>query len=97
MHKAVDLNPDFEVAHNNLGVVYLDGMGDAYEALNHFKRAIELNPNYTLAYFNAGRAYQVMEEKTASAEYYQMAYDLNQLTQELDNEDIKSRLHDLFD
>ena len=97
LHKAVDLNPDFEVAHNNLGVVYLDGMGDAYEALNHFKRAIELNPNYTLAYFNAGRAYQVMEEKTASAEYYQMAYDLNQLTQELDNEDIKSRLHDLFD
>lgn len=97
LHKAVDLNPDFEVAHNNLGVVYLDGIGDAYESLTHFKRAIELNPNYTLAYFNAGRAYQAMEEKTASAEYYQMAYDLNQLTHELDNDDIKSRLHDLFD
>ena len=97
LHKAVDLNPDFEIAHNNLGVVYLDGIGDAYESLTHFKRAIELNPNYTLAYFNTGRAYQVLEEKTSAAEYYQMALDLNQLTHELDNEDIKSRLHDLFE
>lgn len=97
LHKAVDLNPDFEIAHNNLGVVYLDGIGDAYESLTYFKRAIELNPNYTLAYFNTGRAYQVLEEKTSAAEYYQMALDLNQLTHELDNEDIKSRLHDLFE
>lgn len=97
LHKAVDLNPDFEVAHNNLGVVYLDGIGDAGESITHFMRAIELNPNYTLAYFNVGRAYQAMEENTSSAEYYQMALDLNQITHELDDEDIKDRLHGLFD
>lgn len=97
LHKAVDLNPDFEVAHNNLGVVYLDGIGDAGESINHFMRAIEINPNYTLAYFNVGRAYQAMDEKASSAEYYQMALDLNQVTQELDNHDIKERLHRLFE
>ncbi len=97
LHKAVDLNPDFEVAHNNLGVVYLDGIGDAQEAVTHFLNAIEINPNYTLAYFNTGRAYQAMEEKTKSAEYYQMALDLNKITNELDERDILDRLHGLFD
>ena len=97
LHKAVDLNPDFDVAHNNLGVVYLDGIGDAEEAITHFLRAIEINPNYTLAYFNTGRAYQAMDEKTSSAEYYQMALDLNKITFEMNEEDILFRLHGLFE
>ena len=58
--------------------------------------AIKLNPNYTLAYFNAGRAYQALGENTKAAEYYQMAMDLNKITNELSEEDIKSRLYDLF-
>lgn len=97
LHKAVDLNPEFEVAHNNLGVVYLDGIGDAKESITHFVSAINLNPNYTLAYFNTARAYQAMGEKTNAAEYYQMALDLNKITQELNEEDIKERLHSLFE
>ena len=97
LHKAVELNPDFEVAHNNLGVVYLDGMGDANESITHFMRAIEINHNYTLAYFNTGRAYQLLEENASSAEYYQMALDLNRLTQDLQESDITDRLYGLFD
>lgn len=97
LHKAVDLNPTFEVAHNNLGVVYLDGIGDATASTEHFLKAIELNPNYTLAYFNMGRAYQAMGEKSHSAEYYQMALDLNKITHELNEDDIIERLHGLFE
>ena len=26
-HKAIDLNPDYAIAHNNLGVIYLDDLG----------------------------------------------------------------------
>lgn len=97
LHKAIELNPEFEVAQNNLGVVYLDGIGDTEESIKYFLQAIDINPNYTLAYFNTGRAYQAMSEPKSSAEYYQMALDLNKITHDLDDGDIKERLHNLFE
>jgi len=96
-HKSIDLNPENEYAHNNLGILYLDGLGDAEEALEYFETAVELNPSYTLAYFNAGRASQAMGFINDAAHYYQMAIDLNKITQDLDEEDIQTRLHKLFD
>ena len=96
-HKAIDLNPENEYAQNNLGILYLDGLGDAEEALEYFETAIELNPNYTLAYFNAARASQSMGFINDAANYYQMAIDLNKITQDLDEDDIVTRLHKLFD
>ncbi len=96
-HKAVELKPDNEFAQNNLGILYLDGLLDAEEALEYFEEAIALNPNYTLAYFNAGRASQEMGFTNDAANYYQMAIDLNKITEELDEEDIQSRLHSLFE
>ena len=96
-HKSIDLNPNNEYAQNNLGILYLDGLNDAEEALEYFENAIEVNPSYTLAYFNAGRASQEMGFINDSANYYQMAMDLNKITQDLDEEDIQTRLHRLFD
>lgn len=96
-HKAVELSPKNEYAQNNLGILYLDGLADAEEALEYFEEAIALNPNYTLAYFNAGRASQEMGFTNDAANYYQMAIDLNRLTNELDEEDIQQRLHSLFE
>ncbi len=96
-HKSIDLNPENEYAHNNLGILYLDGLGDAEEALEYFEAAAELNPSYTLAYFNAGRASQAMGFINDAAHYYQMAIDLNKITQDLDEDDIQTRLHKLFD
>lgn len=96
-HKAVELNPQNAFSQNNLGILYLDGLEDAMESLEYFETAIELNPNYTLAYFNAGRASQKMGFINDAANYYQMAIDLNKITDELDEEDIKERLHSLFE
>ena len=96
-HKAVELNPENEFAQNNLGILYLDGLGDAEEALEYFETAIELNPSYTLAYFNAGRASQAMGFINDAANYYQMAIDLNKITDDLDESDVKARLHKLFE
>ena len=96
-HKSVDLNPDNEYAQNNLGILYLDGLNSPEEALDYFETAIEINPNYTLAYFNAGRASQALGFINDSANYYQAAIDLNKITQDLDEDDIKNRLHKLFD
>ena len=96
-HKAVEINPENAFSQNNLGILYLDGLADAEEALEYFEEAISLNPNYTLAYFNAGRASQKMGFTNDAANYYQMAMDLNKLTNELEEEDIKTRLHGLFE
>lgn len=95
-HRAIELNPDYDIAQNNLGVIYLDGIGVPDESIVYFKRAIEINPNYTLAYFNAGRAAQMIGENNDAASYFQMALDLNRLTEELDETDIKDRLYGLF-
>lgn len=95
-HRAIELNPEYEIAHNNLGVIYLDGIGIPDEALAYFDKAIELNPNYTLAYFNAGRAAQALNFNNDAATYYQMAMDLNRLTQEIEEDEIKDRLYGLF-
>ena len=96
-HKSIELNPNFEIAQNNLGVVYLDGIGDPKESVQYFKNAIDINPNYTLAYFNLGRAYQAIGEKALSAEYFQMTLDLNKITQEMSDKEIRQRLYELFE
>ena len=96
-HKAVEINPENAFSQNNLGILYLDGLCDAEEALEYFETAIGLNPNYTLAYFNAGRASQEMGFINDAAHYYQMAIDLNKLTEDLEEEDIRSRLYSLFE
>ena len=96
-HKAVELDCENEFAHNNLGILYLDGLLDAEKALEYFEEAIRLNPSYTLAYFNAGRASQAMGFTNDAANYYQMAIDLNKLTNDLEEKDIQERLHKLFE
>ena len=96
-HKSIELNPNFEIAQNNLGVVYLDGIGDPKCSVEYFKNAIDINPNYTLAYFNLGRAYQIIGDKALAAEYYQMTLDLNKITEEMDEKDIRKRIYDLFE
>lgn len=96
-HKAIEINPENEFSQNNLGILYLDGLEDAQESLEYFEAAININPNYTLAYFNAGRASQKMGFINDAANYYQMAMDLNKLTNELDQDDIRTRLHSLFE
>ena len=96
-HKSIELNPDFEIAQNNLGVVYLDGYGDPKTSLEYFHNAININPNYTLAYFNLARAYQAIGDKSHAAEYYQMTMDLNKITEELSEKDIRKRLFELFE
>ena len=96
-HKSIELNPENAFAQNNLGIVYMDGLLDAEEALEYFEEAINIDHTYTLAYFNAGRASQKMGFTNDAANYYQMALDLNKETEELDEEDIMEHLRSLFE
>ena len=56
--KAIELDSTYDIAYNNLGVVFLDGLGDATRAIDYFKTAIEINPSYVLAHFNLARSYE---------------------------------------
>jgi Flp pilus assembly protein TadD/lysophospholipase L1-like esterase len=52
--RALDEDPDYVGAHNNLGVVY-ERLGKP-EARAHFQRAVELEPGFANAHFNLARA-----------------------------------------
>ena len=96
-NKAIALNPEYSIAYNNLGVIYLDDIGNVNEAIRLFDKAVEGNKAYALAYFNLGRSYAILKENTTAAQYFQKALDYNILTEELDEEDIRYRLHKLFE
>ena len=88
-------NTDAE-AYNNLGTALLDGVGDIDRATKCFKEAIKLNPNDATAYYNLGRVYQIMQMSSKAAENFQMAINLNKLTNVMDGEEIENRLMSLF-
>lgn len=83
-------------AHNNLGTALLDGTGDIDRAIKCFKTSIKLNPNDATAYYNLGRVYEIMQMQKYAAENYQMAINLNKLTNVMDGEEIEARLLALF-
>ena len=83
-------------SHNNLGVALLDGTGDIERATKCFKDAISLNPNDAASYYNLGRVYQILQMPTKAAENFQMAINLNKLTNVMDEEEIVNRLMSLF-
>lgn len=95
--KAIELDGDYDIPYNNLGIIYLDDIGNVDVAIGYLKRAVEINPNYTLAHFNLGRAYQARGLTDLSLKSYQSALDLNALTNELEDDDIKSRIFKLFE
>ena len=96
-HKAIALNPEYAIAYNNLGVIYLDDIGNVNEAADLFSKAINCNENYTLAFFNLGRCYALLGENTKAAKFFQKSLDLNSVSRDLDDDDIKFRLHKLFE
>lgn len=95
--KAIELDPAYEVPINNLGVIYLDLLGNAKQALQLFEQAIDIAPEYALAYYNLGRACCFLGDRHAAANHFRRARELNHLSQELDNDDLTARINQLFD
>jgi len=51
------INPNFAMAHYNLGVAYYGNKGLDDEAILEFKEAIAINPNHAEAHYNLGVTY----------------------------------------
>ena len=94
---AIKLDPFYDIAYNNLGVIYLDDLGQFDKAEMLFQKAVEINPNYALAYYNTARLMSIRGDKIEAARLFQVALDLNSYTNELDTNEIKDRIARLFD
>ena len=71
---------NYDIAYNNMGVIYLDDLGRVKQAIDLFKKSIECNPNYALAHFNLARAISITGDKVEAAKLYQVAQDINKIT-----------------
>ena len=75
--EAVAQDDNFALAHNNLGLVFLE-IGDPYRALEHLNRAIELDDALDIAYCNRGLAHLESGDFEAAYEDFEKALELDQ-------------------
>ena len=94
---AIKYNDKYDIAYNNLGVIYLDDLGRVNKSIELFRKAVDANPNYALAHFNLARAISIIGDKVEAAKLYQMAQDINKITQEIDPRDIADKISELFE
>ena len=94
--KAIKYDNTYDIAYNNLGVIYLDDLGKVKKAIELFETARKYNPNYALAHYNLARSIAVTGDKVTAAKLYQTALDINTYTKELDPADIADKIQDLF-
>ena len=94
--KAIQYDHTYDIAYNNLGVIYLDDLGRIKKAIELFEAARRYNPNYALAHYNLARSIAITGDKIEAAKLYQIAMDINTYTQELDPADIEEKIQDLF-
>lgn len=94
---AIQFDKNYDIAYNNLGVIYLDDLGRVQKAMEMFKKSVECNPNYALAHFNLARSIAITGDKIEAAKLYQIAQDVNKITNEIDPQDITDKINALFD
>jgi tetratricopeptide (TPR) repeat protein len=95
--KAVSLDDGYEIPLNNLGVIYLDTLGQVQKAIELFKRSVGINENYALGYYNLGRAYSFLDDRLEAANCFQIARNLNRFSRDLDNDELVERINSLFE
>ncbi len=95
--KAIKLDPLYDIAYNNLGVIYLDDLGYIQEATDNISKAIEVNAKYALAHYNLARAMAVKGDKIEAARLFQISMDINANTKEMDQREIKAKIQELFE
>jgi Tfp pilus assembly protein PilF/4-amino-4-deoxy-L-arabinose transferase-like glycosyltransferase len=74
--KAVQLQPDFGVAHYNLGNLYA-AQGKFENAKNHFEEAVRLHPNYAEARSNLGQLIAEKGDLEGGIQQFRKAIELN--------------------
>ena len=74
--EALSLDPSYGKAHNNLGLVYLEG-GDYGEAIGSLREAVQYLPYEPEPRFNLGYAYELVGRLESAGEQYEAAVRLS--------------------
>ena len=74
--RAIAVNPDNSIAHNNLAAYY-DHNKHYEKAVSHYKEALRISPNYANAYANLGDTFLKMQKNEKSIQSYSKAVKLN--------------------
>lgn len=90
-NKAIERNPNYELAYFNLAFVYTQ-LGNFDLAIKNYNKTIELNPNFEGAYRNLGIVYYVMERYDLALEFFQefLRISNDEKTKELVKKDIQN-------
>ena len=82
INRALEINPDYALAHNYKGVVFaMTGIED--QAILEFTRAVELAPGLADAYVNRGKVYLQMSDGESALADLDTALDLEPESAEL--------------
>ena len=76
--KALELNPEYRDAFNNLGKTF-SRLGDYKRAILYYDRAIELNRKDADAYYNRGNAFSRLGNSTYANEDWKVAAKLGNI------------------
>ncbi|MFH1856698.1 MAG: tetratricopeptide repeat protein [Candidatus Omnitrophota bacterium] len=72
--EAIDNNPEYITAYNDLGIVYHKYLGKTQKAIELFEKALKINPDYPGAHTNLALIYEEMnDEKNALLHWSQRA------------------------
>jgi tetratricopeptide (TPR) repeat protein len=93
---AIESDASYDVPYNNLGVIYLDEMGDWDMAEKLFEKAIDRNPEYAMAYYNMGRVHRLQGNMLEAAVCFQWAKELSDSSFENVGTNLEGELHQLF-
>ncbi|MBD3879512.1 MAG: tetratricopeptide repeat protein [Quinella sp. 1Q5] len=74
--KAIQLNPNHEMAYNNRGLAY-GKLGQKDKEIQDYESAIKLNPNYAGSYYNRGGYYLELKQYERAIQDYSKAIELN--------------------
>jgi len=74
--KAIEANPAFAEAYNNLGIIYYYDFKDAEKAIGLFKKTVDIQPDFAGAYNNLGSAYRNIGKIEQALEAYKKAIEI---------------------
>lgn len=74
--RAIEIKPDFSMAHNNLGTALKD-LGHIDAAVASLRRAVEIAPGYAEAHYNLGNALRAMGQFDEAVASYRRALAIN--------------------
>ena len=70
MKKAIQINPNYVEAHNNLGTVFTQ-LGEHQKAISCYEKAIQIQPNHVNAHNNLGAVFKQLGEHKKAISYFQ--------------------------